>query len=203
MWFKAPTPQGPWRRCRHRAGEIYTIPPSSSIYYVTYVKVYNSSPDVVYVGYTPGYYGTVVSCQHNHGSLRHRLVLSALYRSHNVVWLAVHLWSGSWHSPRPRYRMELRLRLRIRLLSLVLPVVGTDGLLRIRLVSILRLGSLGRGSGRQRLWHVGQYRLFAYAAAWANPYTGNYGAASRGSYYNTQTGRAPLRARIQHQYLHR
>jgi len=28
---------------------------------VTYVKVYNSTPEVVYVGYTPGYYGTVVS----------------------------------------------------------------------------------------------------------------------------------------------
>jgi hypothetical protein len=40
---------------------IYSIPPSSSLHYVTYVKVYRSTPDVVYVGYTPGYYGTVVS----------------------------------------------------------------------------------------------------------------------------------------------
>jgi hypothetical protein len=40
---------------------IYSIPPSSSLHYVTYVKVYRSTPDVVYAGYTPGYYGTVVS----------------------------------------------------------------------------------------------------------------------------------------------
>ena len=61
VWFKAPTPQGPWRIADTVPEEIYTIPPSSPIYYVTYVKVYNSTPDVVYVGYTPGYYGTVVS----------------------------------------------------------------------------------------------------------------------------------------------
>src|SRR5439155_27077899 len=41
--------------------QIYDIPPSSPLYNVTYVKVYNSTPDVVHVGYTPGYYGTVVS----------------------------------------------------------------------------------------------------------------------------------------------
>src|SRR5208282_814080 len=40
---------------------IYTIPPSSPIYYVTYVKIYESTPQYVYVGYTPGYLGTVVS----------------------------------------------------------------------------------------------------------------------------------------------
>ena len=40
---------------------IYTIPPSSPLYYVTYAKVYGSTPEVVYLGYTPGYYGTVVS----------------------------------------------------------------------------------------------------------------------------------------------
>ena len=40
---------------------IYTIPPSSPIYYVTYVKIYEATPQYVYVGYTPGYLGTVVS----------------------------------------------------------------------------------------------------------------------------------------------
>jgi hypothetical protein len=32
-------------------------------------------------------------------------------------------------------------------------------------------------------------------AAWANPYTGNYGAANRGVYQNAQTGRASLTGR--------
>ena len=37
------------------AAEIYTIPPDCPVYNVTYVYVYSSTPDVVYVGYTPGY----------------------------------------------------------------------------------------------------------------------------------------------------
>jgi len=32
-------------------------------------------------------------------------------------------------------------------------------------------------------------------AAWANPYTGNYGAATRGAYHNTQTGRTTVAGR--------
>jgi hypothetical protein len=39
---------------------IYSIPPISPLHYVTYVRIYNSNPDFVYVGYTPGYYGTIV-----------------------------------------------------------------------------------------------------------------------------------------------
>jgi hypothetical protein len=40
---------------------IYTIPPSSPLYYVTYVHVYGSTPRYVYVGYQPGYLGSYVS----------------------------------------------------------------------------------------------------------------------------------------------
>jgi hypothetical protein len=40
---------------------IYTIPVSSPLHYVTYVQVYGASAQTVYVGYTSGYYGTVVA----------------------------------------------------------------------------------------------------------------------------------------------
>jgi hypothetical protein len=40
---------------------IYTIPAASPLHYVTYVRVYQATPQYVYVGYTPGYMGTVVS----------------------------------------------------------------------------------------------------------------------------------------------
>jgi hypothetical protein len=40
---------------------IYTIPANSPLHYVTYVRVYSSTPSTVFVGYTPGYYGTVLS----------------------------------------------------------------------------------------------------------------------------------------------
>jgi len=61
VWFMAPAPAGPWVVSDSVPAAIYSIPPSSPLHYVTYVKVYRSTPDVVHVGYTPGYYGTVVS----------------------------------------------------------------------------------------------------------------------------------------------
>jgi hypothetical protein len=61
VWFVAPSLNGPWTVATSVPAVIYTIPPSSPMHYVTYVRVYGSTPDVVYVGYTPGYYGTVVA----------------------------------------------------------------------------------------------------------------------------------------------
>ena len=61
VWFVAPSPTGPWMVAASVPAVIYSIPLSSPLHYVTYVKIYGSTPEVVYVGYTPGYYGTVVS----------------------------------------------------------------------------------------------------------------------------------------------
>ena len=61
VWFTATNVTGPWSVATSVPPAIYTIPPSSPLYYVTYVKVYESTPDNVYVGYTPGYTGSVVS----------------------------------------------------------------------------------------------------------------------------------------------
>jgi hypothetical protein len=60
VWFAGSTPSGPWLIADSVPPAIYAIPPSSPVYYVTYVRVYGATPDVVYVGYTPGYYGTYV-----------------------------------------------------------------------------------------------------------------------------------------------
>ena len=61
VWFTAPQLTGPWTIATSVPTVIYTIPPSSPIYYVTYVHIYEATPQYVYVGYTPGYLGTVVS----------------------------------------------------------------------------------------------------------------------------------------------
>ena len=61
VWFVASSSRGPWAVATAVPGVIYSIPVSSPLHYVTYVKIYGSTPDVVYVGYTPGYYGTVVN----------------------------------------------------------------------------------------------------------------------------------------------
>jgi len=59
VWFTAPSANGPWSVAARVAPAIYSIPPSSPLYYVTYARVYGATPEEVYVGYTPGYYGTV------------------------------------------------------------------------------------------------------------------------------------------------
>ena len=60
VWFVASSPTGPWVIATEVPDAIYTIPATSPIYYVTYVHIYDSTPDVVYVGYLPGYTGTYV-----------------------------------------------------------------------------------------------------------------------------------------------
>ncbi len=61
VWFTASQLTGPWSVATVVPSVIYTIPPSSPIYYVTYVRIYEATPEVVYEGYTPGYLGTVVA----------------------------------------------------------------------------------------------------------------------------------------------
>jgi hypothetical protein len=61
VWFSASSAQGPWVVATDVPDVIYTIPPTSSLHYVTYVQVYDASDEWVDVGYTPGYLGTVVA----------------------------------------------------------------------------------------------------------------------------------------------
>jgi hypothetical protein len=61
VWFTGPSVQGPWAVATSVPAVIYTIPPTAPLHYVTYVKVYDATPTTVSVGYTPGYYGSVVS----------------------------------------------------------------------------------------------------------------------------------------------
>lgn len=60
VWFTAASVKGPWTVATSIPAAIYSIPPSSPLFYVTFVKIYASSPGVVVVGYTPGYTGVVV-----------------------------------------------------------------------------------------------------------------------------------------------
>jgi hypothetical protein len=60
VWFTATDSGGPWTVATSVPDAVYTIPPQSPLHYATYVEVYESTPEVVYEGYTPGYLGTVV-----------------------------------------------------------------------------------------------------------------------------------------------
>lgn len=61
FWFVAPTPNGVWTICDSVPVAIYSIPPSSPKYNVTYVTVYESTPQTVTCGYTSGYNGATVA----------------------------------------------------------------------------------------------------------------------------------------------
>jgi hypothetical protein len=100
VWFYAPTPNGPWNVADSIPSEINSLPPDCPIYNVKYVSIYGSTPDVVYVGYTPGYlgfypyYGTVV-----YGTGFIYPVYGPIYYPPPITFgFAVHYsyWTNSW-----------------------------------------------------------------------------------------------------------
>jgi hypothetical protein len=60
VWYISASASGPWRVAESRPESVESIPPESPVYNVKYVYIYESTPEVVYVGYTPGYTGSYV-----------------------------------------------------------------------------------------------------------------------------------------------
>ena len=60
VWWRASAATGPWSVATNVPAVIYSIPPSSPLHYVTYVRIYNFDASYVWVGVTSGYYGTIV-----------------------------------------------------------------------------------------------------------------------------------------------
>jgi hypothetical protein len=58
VWYASASPTGGWEVATEVPDAIYRIPADNPHYNVTYVKLYDVTPEVVYVGYTPGYYGS-------------------------------------------------------------------------------------------------------------------------------------------------
>jgi len=195
VWFLSANPSGPWTVATSIPAVIYTIPPSSPIHYVTYVQVYGSTPNVVYVGYTPGYYGTVVSSDNVvvYGTGYYYPPYIGPYGwvpvpftygvGATFAWSAAAGWAlgfgmgmayGSWCSP-------------------WWGPVGYWG---------WGYGAPAWGwggyGGAAAANVYGRWGNTAYAgtrAAWANPYTGNIGTGGRGAYYNPVTGNSGVAAR--------
>jgi len=85
VWFVAPAPKGPWTVAISVPDAVYLIPPQSPVYNVTFVRVYRATPQVVYVGYTPGYTHTYVY-------------------NNTIVYGTGHYWPGwygRYYYPRP------------------------------------------------------------------------------------------------------
>ncbi len=85
VWFVSDHPTGPWTVCVSIPDDVQSIPPQYPVYNVKYVYVYDYTPDVVYVGYTPGY------------------IYSYRYRGIVVYGTGYHYrpWYRTYYYPRP------------------------------------------------------------------------------------------------------
>lgn len=85
VWYESDSPKGPWTVATEVPDEIYEIPADSPVYNVTYVEVYQSTPEVVYVGYYPGY---------THSYVHNTVIV------YGTGWWHPG-WVGRWYYPRP------------------------------------------------------------------------------------------------------
>ncbi len=85
VWFFSGSPTGPWVVADSIPEEIYDIPADSPVHNVTYVYVFDATPEVVYVGYYPGYVGSY----HYHGVI-----------VYGTGWY-YHPWYRTYYYPRP------------------------------------------------------------------------------------------------------
>jgi hypothetical protein len=195
VWFTARSPQGPWIVADTVPAQIYDIPPNSPLYYVTYVKAFSSTPEVVYVGYTPGYYGTVVSAS----------TMTVVY---GTGWYyPPYISSTAWYGWPYTYGVgagftfsedtgwSVGFGYGYGYYPWYYPWWGPMGYYGCCWYPYYGWGAWG-GAAIANVYGVwGNTAYSRTGAAWANPYTGNYGAASRGAYYNTQTGRSTVAGR--------
>ncbi len=188
VWFVGAAPVGPWAVATSVPAAIYSIPPSSSLHYVTYVKAYRSTPDVVYVGYTPGYYGTVVSSTtstvvYGTGWYYPPYVGSYWYGAPYTYGVGV---ASTWSSG-TGWSITIGVGYTYGY-PYYYPWWGPWGYYG----PCCWGPAWGYGYGGYASANVyGRWGNTAYAgthAAWANPYTGNYGGASRTAFQNTQRG---------------
>ncbi len=183
VWFDATTPNGPWQVSTSVPEVIYTIPTNSPMHYITYVRVYGGKDNQVYVGYTPGYYGTVVSdgvVVYGTGYACDPWVGLYWYGCRRLMVLA----SRSAGIRIPAGRLDSAgLGLGVGLVRSVVGVRQAGG------PAYYPWGYWGGGIAVANVYgHWGNRVVAGTGAQWANPWTGNYGGGGRGGYYNTATG---------------
>jgi hypothetical protein len=185
VWFTAAAATGPWVAATSVPGVIYTIPPSSPIHYVTYVKIYGSTDQVIYVGYTPGYYGTVVSTDNVvvYGT-------GYVYPAYvGTVWVGTPYTYGvgagfAWGAA-VGWSMAFGVGYAY---GGCYPWWGPVGYAGAYWGPAVGWGAWGGAAATNVYGHWGNTAYQGTRAAWANPYTGNVGTAARGTSYNSVTG---------------
>jgi hypothetical protein len=190
VWFVGQSATGPWRVATSVPPAIYSIPASSPIHYVTYVRVYDYTPTSVYVGYTPGYYGTVVSTD--------GVVVYGTGYTYSP-YIAASSWVpapytygvGAAFSWSTAAGWALGFGLGLAANSVCGPWWGPVGYWGWGAAApAWGWGAYGGAAASNFYGHWGATAYAGTRAAWANPYTGNVGAASRGAVRNPVTGTA-------------
>lgn len=104
IWFKANQAEGPWVVADVRPESVEDIPTDNPVSNIKYVHIYESTPEIVYVGYLPGYMhsytygGTVVygsGYYYNpwYGSYYYPRPCTFGFGVHYDVWTG---WGFSW-----------------------------------------------------------------------------------------------------------
>jgi len=101
VWYHAAAANGPWIVATTVPPEIARLPPEHPLYYVRYVYVYDTTPDYVYVGYSPGYLGCYVfnGCVVWGTGYHYYRRYGGWYFPSPVTWgfcMAYNPWNGYW-----------------------------------------------------------------------------------------------------------
>ena len=98
VWYVGSSPTGPWDVAESRPAEVESLPSESPVFNVKYVYIYDSTPEVVYVGYTPGYTGSYVyhtTIVYGTGWYYRPWVTPYYYYPYQATW-GVHVTYNPW-----------------------------------------------------------------------------------------------------------
>jgi hypothetical protein len=176
VWFMSTTPNGPWKTADSVPSEIYTIPPSSPVYNVTYVTQTNPTSTTVESSTTAGYFGMFIigaavgaTIAYGSGYYYPPYIYWGggypIYRPWPVTYGAGYVynsWNGGWAAGHAAYG----------------PYAAAGSAAWYNPAT----GRYGRSASVQG-WYGGRTVGQAY-----NPYTGTYGATSQGHNAYSQWG---------------
>lgn len=169
VWFDASSPSGPWQTTTSVPQVIYTIPPSSPVYNVTYVTQQVTPSGSVQASYTAGYVGMFIA----------GAVVGAIIANGNGYYYPPYIGYGPGrypvYYPRPMPYGYHTYNPYTGASGVSRGVYGPNGSAQWGASYNPNTGTYARGataSGRYGSASVGQ----AY-----NPYTGAYGATRQGS----------------------
>ena len=183
VWFMSPNPQGPWTTCTSIPQEIYTIPPSSPVYNVTYVTQAANPDGTVTANYTAGYLGTFILgatvgaiLADGSGYWSQPYCYGGYYYPYPATYCGAYYGGYGYHYPTPYYD-------------------SSTGAYGWKQTAYGPYGSATRGAGYNP--YTGTYARGASvstpygsrsAAQAYNPYTGTYAQTRQGSSPNAQWG---------------